>query len=120
MKIAIGQADKYAGWKAKNMADAYSAAVFIYLERWADLMEKQIADGRTVVDCAKETSHFADIDGITGFMYGYAVHVLSQCWEHGEELRLWHNLDTQIGTEGEAVNAAGGVLNPAVMVVGGK
>jgi len=34
-------------------------------------------------------------------MYGAAVAILSKVWKHGEELRRWHNLKTQIGDEGE-------------------
>ena len=48
-------------------------------------------------------------------MYGAAVFVLATCWEHGEELRRWHNVVTQIGTEGEEANKNGGVLNPALL-----
>lgn len=46
---------------------------------------------------------------------GMAVSMLVQCWEHGEQLRRWHNLETQIGDEGEKANALGGALNPAVL-----
>jgi len=48
--------------------------------------------------------------GITGFMYGCAVNLLSQCWKHGEELRKWHN--KEYGHEGD------GVVNPAVFTIG--
>jgi hypothetical protein len=41
--------------------------------------------------------------------------VLASCWEHGEELRRWHNLKTQIRDEGEKANESGGVLNPALL-----
>lgn len=47
-----------------------------------------------------------------------AVVVLTKCWSRGEELRRWHNLDTQIGNEGEKANASGGVLNPALLTTG--
>ena len=49
-------------------------------------------------------------EGITGFMYGAAVSILSQCWEYGEYLRKWHNKD--YGYDGD------GVVNPAVITVG--
>lgn len=57
-------------------------------------------------------------EGITGFMYGCAVSALAHFWAHGEALRRWHNLDTQIGTEGEKANESGGVLNPALLNIG--
>ena len=66
-------------------------------------------------DVANECSNEADTEGITGFMYGAAVSVLASCWEHGEELRRWHNLKTQIRDEGEKANESGGVLNPALL-----
>lgn len=77
-----------------------------------------MAAGATVIDCAKAASHEADVEAITGFMYGCAVSILAKAWKHGDELRRWHNLDTQIGTEGEAANASGGTLNPALLTIG--
>jgi hypothetical protein len=111
-----------AGWLEglKNNTDAYGAAVYVYAGRWAQLMQAEIAQGKALADIASQTSHDADIEGITGFMYGCAVAILAQCWIHGEELRRWHNKDTQIGTEGDAANESGGVLNPAILNIGGK
>ena len=106
-----------AGWE-KNKDSAYGARCFTYATEWADLMEAQLAAGKSVADVASDTSHAADTDGITGFMYGMAVSILSDTWVHGEALRRWHNLDTQIGTEGERANENGGVLNPAILSVG--
>jgi len=100
------------GVKAQE-GEAYGLRVFSYAEDWAEMMEKEMSSGAKLEECAQETSHRADTDGITGFMYGAAVSILAQCWKHGEELRQWHNLDTQIGDEGENANRSGGVLNPA-------
>ena len=102
----------------ENNTDPYGSAVYIYAKRWANLMEEEIASGKSVSDIAEETSHRADTEGITGFMYGCAVSVLAGCWEWGEELRTWHNLETQINTEGEEANKKGTVLNPALLTVG--
>lgn len=104
----------YDDWKAQQKDD-YSREIFNYAERWADLMEAELAKKRLLKTVADKASHDADTTGITGFMYGAAVSVLSQCWTHGEELRQWHNLKTQIGKEGEAANRKGGVLNPAIL-----
>lgn len=105
------------GWQKSRDAntDPYGKAGLDYAEQWADLMENAMSNGAKLVDIAKDTSHQADTDGITGFMYGCAVSLLSQCWEHGEALRQWHNLDTQLGTEGEKANESGGTLNPALL-----
>lgn len=118
MKLKQGTDVQYQDYKAKNNADPYSAAVVSYAERWAELMEAALDSGTPLSECAKRLSHDADHEGITGFMYGCAVSALNHFWVHGEALRKWHNLDTQVGTEGEKANTEGGVLNPAIMVVG--
>lgn len=103
-----------------NNPDAYGSAVNTFAARWAHLMEAKMADGAKLEDIAKETSREADTSGITGFMYGCAVSTLVGVWKHGETLRQWHNLDTQIKDEGERANAKkGAVLNPAVLSFGG-
>jgi len=91
------------GWKKIVAAntDGYGSAVIRFAERWARLMEGRIANGDTVEGCAEEASQLADNEGITGFVYSCAVSILSQVWIHGEQLRRWHNLKTQIGNEGE-------------------
>lgn len=108
------------GWKKSCEVnnDGYGGAVMTYAERWARLMEARMSKGERIADMAEECSHLADSEGITGFMYGCAVSILSKVWQHGEALRLWHNLKTQIGTEGEKANESGGVLNPAILSVG--
>lgn len=83
-----------------NNSDPYGRACYLFAADWAALMEKCMAEGASVVDIAKEASSEADKKhGVTGFMYGVAVSILSHCWEHGEELRRWHNLGTQLGKE---------------------
>lgn len=74
-----------------NNTDPYGRRCYTYAAQWASLMEKEIAAGKTVAAIAKETSHAADTDGVTGFMYGCAVSILAHRWEHGEDLRQWHN-----------------------------
>ena len=76
--------------------------------------------GKQIEDIAKDLSHKADTEGITGFMYGMAVKILCDCWVHGEALRLWHNKDIQIKDEGDKANEDGKVLNPALLVVEAK
>ena len=108
------------GWKKAVAAntDGYGGGVMSFAERWARLMEGRMANGDTLEACAEEASSLADNEGITGFMYGCAVSILSQVWVHGEQLRRWHNLKTQIGHEGEKANKSGGVLNPALLSLG--
>lgn len=111
-----------ASWKEcrEHNTDPYGNAVIRFAEAWANVMEREMAAGRMLHDVAHAASREADTEGITGFMYGAAVCVLSDCWTHGEALRRWHNKDIQIGTEGEEANASGGVLNPALLCMSPK
>jgi len=101
-----------------NNTDPYGRGIIQYAERWAELMESRMAGDTTLEACAGETSHEADTEGITGFMYSAAVAALASCWEHGEQLRRWHNLEIQIGDEGEKANRGDGILNPALLRLG--
>lgn len=112
MKIKSGQEKAYKDWFDKNV-DPYGRGCFTYAERWAELLEKKIDEvgnvQNAIIDNADRLSHEADIEGITGFMYGMAVNILSQCWEYGEELRKWHNKEYDYDGDG--------VVNPAVLTV---
>jgi len=109
-----------AGWqKFKDVnSDGYGGAVVTYSERWARLMQVEMASGKKLEDVADAASSEADLEGITGFMYGCAVSTLAACWKYGDQLRRWHNLKTQLGNEGEKANESGGVLNPALLSIG--
>lgn len=107
--MRIRNHEAWTKWVAAN-SDPYGKAVIEYAERWANLMEERMGNDVSLLSSvAEEASHDADT-GITGFMYGAAVRVLAECWEHGEVLRRWHNLKTQIRDEGERANESGGVL----------
>lgn len=112
MKILAGKEKKYKDWYGKN-SDGYSRACFTYAERWAELLEIEISKTDDVMKCIVENadrlSHEADTEGITGYMYGCAVSILSQYWEYGEELRKWHNKEYNYDGDG--------VVNPAIMTI---
>jgi len=107
--MKVKNQEEYQNWIDKQNGDGYGLACFRYAENWANMMETEIAEGKEVKDIAKELSFKADTEGITGFMYGMAVSILAQCWEHGEELRKWHN--------GEYNHDGDGVVNPAILTV---
>ncbi len=130
-------------WVEANK-DGYGSCVIRYAARWANLMEDEICKRSmyialekgigpfnpgdkvefdkirkgVLMDIADKTSHDADLEGITGFMYGCAVSMLAKCWKYGEELRQWRNLKTQLRDEGEKANKEGGILNPAFLNIG--
>ena len=107
--MRVKNQERYENWKKSNV-DPYGVAIFEFAETWATLMEEQIEKGEKLEDIAGKLSHEADEDGITGFMYGAAVSILSECWIYGEDLRRWHNKD--YGYVGN------GVVNPAVITIG--
>lgn len=98
-------------WKSKQ-SDSYGLGIFEYAERWAGLMEKAVpADKPITHEIMQSTSHEADTDGITGFMYGAAVTTLSKTWTRGEELRILHNADYGVSADKD------GVVNPAILTL---
>lgn len=99
------------GWEktTANNKDGYGSGIVRYAENWAKLMQLEIGNGKKLTEVADHASHEADTEGITGFMYGAAVQILSHCWIHGEDLRKWHNKD--YGHKGD------GVINPAILTV---
>lgn len=98
-------------WVEINSKDGYSLGVVTYARRWAKYMQHLMSKhNKTLPQIADKASHVSDIEGITGFMYGCAVGMLSQCWKYGEELRRWHNKEW--GQED-----SDGVVNPAVLTI---
>ena len=70
--------------------------VLLMPKDWAELLENKIKSStedpmKVVIDNADKLSNDTDTEGITGFMYSFAVSILSQCWKYGEYLRKWHN-----------------------------
>lgn len=57
--------------------------------------------------------------GITGFMASCAAQMTARFSPRGEEFRRWWNLDKQIRDEGEKANERGGILNSAILNIGG-
>ena len=92
--------------------DPYSQGIISFAERWARLMQAELANGKKLENIANTTSRKADTEGITGSMYGAAVHTLASSWKHGDQLRKWHNKQYGISEDTE------GTVNPAVITVG--
>ena len=106
--IKQGKEAEYQAFKEENASDFYAAGIFQFAECWGGMMEQELGDGFTVAEAAVKTEHQA-YTGITEYMYGCAVNVLSDFWEHGEELWQWHNLKYDF----EGI----GVINPAVLKI---
>lgn len=108
--MKIRDKEKWQRYQEKN-TDLYGGEVIVYAERWANLMELHMEEGSVLVDVAEKTSHEADTSKISGFMYGAAVSVLASVWEHGEELRVWHNSEYNLDA------GVKGVVNPAIIQI---
>lgn len=94
-----------------NSTDGYSRAVVEYAKCWAKYMQHLMKKhNKTVFEVAGNASHLCDLEGITGYMYGCAVNMLSQCWKYGDDLRRWHN--KKYGCDDED-----GVINPAIITI---
>ena len=83
-------------------------AVLKFAETWALLMQAEMTNGALLEDIANDTSDKADIEGITGYMYGVAISILCKVWKYGDELRKWHN---------KKYGVPEGVVNSAVITV---
>jgi hypothetical protein len=108
VEFAVENEVGYAACKANN-TDGYGHGIFEYTEIWARLMQERMSRGDSLIDCAEPTSFMMGYMGITGFMYGAAVSILSKHWKYGELLRKWPN--KEYGQEGE------GVVNPAMLTI---
>lgn len=111
LEILPGKENEYAEYVANNSKDGYSRAVIDYAEGWGKIMQIEIAKGTKVKDIAEASQKGLGFLGITGFQYGCAVNTLSHFWEHGEELRLWHNKQYGVSEDNK------GVVNPAILTI---
>jgi hypothetical protein len=80
-------ADEKAWQKFKDRRqNPFGTSVVAYAERWARLMQLEMAGGKSLEEVAETTSCEANIDGITKFMCSCAVSALIHCWKYGEQL----------------------------------
>ena len=96
--------------KRVNSEDAYSKAVIRYTIIWTQYMEYLIQKyGMKISEIWDRCSNLADVDGVTGFMYGAAASIISRVWQYGEEFRKYYN---------SKWNYSGpGTVNPAVLTI---
>jgi hypothetical protein len=89
--FSLKDADGWAKTVAAN-TDGYGACGMRYAARWANMAEAaMVATDRTETtsEIIERTSNEADTEGITGFMHGCAVSILSQVWTHGDAMLAW-------------------------------
>lgn len=118
MRIKHGMKKKYQEWLGINN-DSYGRTCFVYAERFADLLEIEyvksidVPMSKILELYGDKFSDDADKEGMTGFMVGISINILSQCWEYGEVLKVWWN------TQYDRPDAEG-TVNPACITIGAK
>lgn len=115
----------------KAEKDAYSVRALEYGIQWADLMEGEISklQGPPTVPAQAILCHFfhkradalskiADVDGITGFMFGIAASLIADCWVYGKDFVAWHNTQNACSEESaKEYTEAGQAVNPALIEI---
>lgn len=78
--------------KRVNSKENYDRAIIRYIILWVQYMEYLNQKyGMKISDIWDNCSYLANIEGVTGFMYGAAASIISQVWQHGEEFRKCYN-----------------------------
>lgn len=92
--FALKDADGWAQCVAANSDGGYGEYALNYARQWACMMERDIAAGMTVAETATLRQHEADAEmQMSGFQWGCALSILTQVWEHGDELREWREAE---------------------------
>ena len=107
------------GWQEcqdKN-TDPYGGCCVNVARRVMEILDEEPGDFDThEIICRADKDIKAG--SITGFMAGCVANMVSCCHSRGDEFRRKWNTDNQIRDEGDKANKRGGVLNPALLVIG--
>ena len=109
-EFSVKETEIWETCKRVKSKDAYSKAVIRYTIIWTQYMEYLIQKyGMKISEIWDRCSNLADVDGVTGFMYGAAASIISRVWQYGEEFRKYYN---------SKWNYSGpGTVNPAVLTI---
>jgi len=94
--VQITDAQAYASWHraANRTNDRAGPAILKLAERWANLMEPRLADGKNIADIGMDTLSIVmeGSDALDpGTMLGdVAADFLEECWLHGKAFRRWY------------------------------
>lgn len=111
-KFKVVHPDAWSRYVGSSKGGFYGDGIISYAARWAKMMEQAMKKGAKLEDIAEELGNKADTQGISGYMYGKAVKILSDVWKHGKALKNWHN--ASFGVE----KGAKGVVNPTIISIG--
>lgn len=96
--------------KRLNSGESYSRAIIRYTILWVQYMEYLTKKyGMKMSEIWDRCSDLANVDGVTGFMYGAAASIISQVWQYGEEFRKCYNSKWNY--------SGAGTVNPAMLTI---
>lgn len=96
--------------KRLNSGESYSRAIIRYTILWVQYMEYLTKKyGMEMSEIWDRCSDLANVDGVTGFMYGAAASIISRVWQSGEEFRKCYNSKWNY--------SGAGTVNPAMLAV---
>ena len=96
MKILNGLEQSYNEHKKVNEdKTGYGQSIFEFANQWADLMEMEldhITDKNSKIEFIKQNAEelakkTPNYNGLSGYQYDCAIHVLLSYWKYGGELR---------------------------------
>lgn len=95
MVVKTDKITDYNKFVCKSKDSSYTRGIFNFCVAWANKIEEKMAKGAVLADIADDSEmecykEDPSLD-VTGHMYSCAISILSSCWEHGDELRKWHN-----------------------------
>ena len=97
-------------YKRVNSGESYGRGIIRYATTWVQYMEYLTKKyGMKMSEIWDRCSDLANVDGVTGFMYGAAASIISQVWQFGEEFRKCYNSKWNY--------SGAGTVNPAMLAV---
>lgn len=97
-------------YKRVNSGESYGRGIIRYATIWVQYMEYLTKKyGMKMSEIWDRCSNLANVDGVTGFMYGAAASIISRVWQFGEEFRKCYNSKWNY--------SGAGTVNPAVLTI---
>lgn len=97
-------------YKRVNSGESYGRGIISYATIWVQYMEYLTKKyGMKMSEIWDRCSDLANVDGVTGFMYGAAASIISRVWQFGEEFRKCYNSKWNY--------SGAGTVNPAVLTI---
>jgi hypothetical protein len=87
VKIELSDAAFWKDFIEANKEDDYGSATIRYAERWARLMQAEMASGKKLENVVRSTSDAADNENISGYGLRSATALLCKTWKYGAKLK---------------------------------